>query len=161
MILGIDPGQTGAFALYTPRHERVLVHDMPVLEITVNKSLKKMLDLSAIKEWLLCHEMLISHVIMEKPTALPKQGITSAFNFGWTNGGLTGMIVGALSVRLTLVPPATWKHAMKLTADKDHCRLRASQLFPLDSAKWARKKDDGRAEAALLAHYGYHLGGLR
>jgi crossover junction endodeoxyribonuclease RuvC len=161
MILGIDPGQSGAFALYNPKHERVAVLDMPTLSITVNQSVKKMIDLSAIKEWLLCHEMLIAHVIMEKPTAMPKQGITSAFNFGWTNGGLTGLIVGALAVRLTLIAPATWKKSMKLTADKDACRLRASQLFPNDADKWTRKKDDGRAEAAMLAWYGHHLGGLR
>lgn len=161
MILGIDPGQTGALAIYNPKHGRVTVADIPTLALTVNKSVKHIIDLAAIKEWLCTHEILINHVVMEKPTAMPKQGITSAFNFGWTNGGLTGVIVGALAVRLTLIPPATWKRAMKLTDDKDACRLRASQLFPEDAPKWQRKKDDGRAEAALLAYYGYHMGGLR
>jgi hypothetical protein len=32
--------------------------------------------------------------------------------------------------------------------------LRASQLFPNQADQWKRVKDDGRAEALLIAYYG-------
>jgi hypothetical protein len=38
--------------------------------------------------------------------------------------------------------------------DKDVSRQRASALLPRHSGLWLRKKDDGRAEAALIAYYG-------
>jgi hypothetical protein len=41
--------------------------------------------------------------------------------------------------------------------NKDASRQKASMLFPKFAHLWARKKDDGRAEAVLLAHYGSKL----
>ena len=41
--------------------------------------------------------------------------------------------------------------------DKDASRLRAIQLFPVVANRLDRKKDDGRAEALLLAEYGRRL----
>ena len=58
--------------------------------------------------------------------------------------------------------PGTWKKAMKVAGGregKEQCRALALQLFPACAASFARKKDQGRAEAALLALYaGQHLG---
>ena len=48
------------------------------------------------------------------------------------------------------VSPSTWKAAMGLTSDKDKARERASFLIPTHKHLFARKKDDGMAEAALL-----------
>jgi crossover junction endodeoxyribonuclease RuvC len=42
---------------------------------------------------------------------------------------------------------------MHLSADKGESRRRATQLFPDYADQWTRVKDDGRAEAALLAFY--------
>jgi hypothetical protein len=53
------------------------------------------------------------------------------------------------------VPPATWKKHFGLSTDKDASRAYASSVFPDQSNLWARKKDDGRAEAALIAYYGW------
>ena len=54
-----------------------------------------------------------------------------------------------------LVTPQLWKKAMRLVADKDAARQRAVQLFP-ERAEWFRRvKDDGRAEAAMIALYGW------
>ena len=39
-------------------------------------------------------------------------------------------------------------------ADKDGARARASQLLPWAAHQWARAKDDGKAEASLIALYG-------
>jgi crossover junction endodeoxyribonuclease RuvC len=160
LILGIDPGLDGALAVYSPQHNAVQTWDLPMLHFLVNKKEKRYLDVSGLKVWMDDHDILFNHVIMENPNAMPKQGITSAFNFGQTIGLLIGLVTG-LGCKLTLVRPANWKRAMSLDSDKDKCRQRASQLFPKCAGQWLRKKDDGRAEAALLAYYGYHRGGLR
>jgi crossover junction endodeoxyribonuclease RuvC len=84
---------------------------------------------------------------------MPAQGVTSAFNFGFAAGALQGLVAGN-AIPMHLVAPLTWKRHYKLSADKDASRRRASQLFPAHSHLWARAKDDGRAEAVLLAYYG-------
>jgi hypothetical protein len=53
------------------------------------------------------------------------------------------------------VDPSTWKKSMHLTSDKNASRALASQYFPDCSDQWQRVKDDGRAEAALIAYYGW------
>jgi hypothetical protein len=40
-------------------------------------------------------------------------------------------------------------------AEKDGARARASQLLPQHAGHWPLKKHDGRAEAALIALYGW------
>jgi hypothetical protein len=46
---------------------------------------------------------------------------------------------------------------MFLTSDKDNSRVKAMELFPALTDDLARVKDDGRAEAVLLAEYGRRL----
>jgi crossover junction endodeoxyribonuclease RuvC len=61
---------------------------------------------------------------------------------------------------MTLVVPQVWKKAYGIPGgreNKDMARQKASMLFPKYAHLWARKKDDGRAEAVLLAHYGLKL----
>jgi crossover junction endodeoxyribonuclease RuvC len=53
-----------------------------------------------------------------------------------------------------MVSPAQWKRAMHLTSDKEQSRARALETFPVCAHHFARKKDHGRAEAALIALYG-------
>jgi hypothetical protein len=43
---------------------------------------------------------------------------------------------------------------------KDAARKRACQLFPQVAGLFSRVKDDGRAEAALLAYYAHHMKGV-
>ena len=50
--------------------------------------------------------------------------------------------------------PQRWKKALSLGQGKDAARARASQLLPAHAHYWQRVKDDGRAEAALIAVYG-------
>jgi hypothetical protein len=52
------------------------------------------------------------------------------------------------------VDPSAWKKTMRLSTDKNASRALASQYFPDCSDQWKRVKDDGRAEAALIALYG-------
>jgi len=162
VILGVDPGFTGALALYNPDRNTLTIEDMPTTTRRMsNKKLRTELNIPALLHWLDTH-LPVADVVawVEDPHALPKQGITSAFRFGHVCGAIQAALL-AYRVPLHLTPPATWKKAMGLSADKVGCQHKASQLLPAHAHSWPLKKHDGRAEAALLAWYGAHQGGTR
>lgn len=155
IFLGIDPGLGGALATYQKTESGVLIYaeDMPTFEITVNGKKKRQIDLYKLAGLFNNNFQIADHAFIEDPHALPGQGVTSSFNFG-ASCGVAQMAVASCGIPMTLVRPAIWKKALSLTADKDACRRRASQLFPRYASLFSRSKDDGRAEATLLAYYG-------
>jgi len=52
------------------------------------------------------------------------------------------------------VTPAVWKKHFKLSKNKGVSRSLACQRFPEAADQFTRVKDDGRAEAGLIALYG-------
>lgn len=68
------------------------------------------------------------------------------------DGIAEGVVAGA-GWPLTYVSPAKWKRDLRLSADKGASRRRAIELWPSWAELFARVKDDGRAEAALIAHW--------
>ena len=84
---------------------------------------------------------------------MPKDGAVQAFAFGKATGGVLGVLAG-LEVPTLEVRPAVWKVLMGVPADKNTSRAMAQKLFPRYAEKFKRVKDDGRAEAALMAQYG-------
>jgi crossover junction endodeoxyribonuclease RuvC len=130
--------------------------DMPVHEITTNGKRKRQLDLYALGRIIDSNAAQIERAIIEAPHAMPGQGVTSCFNFGFNCGAVQGIIAANL-IPMRLVAPATWKKAMGLSKDKDASRLKASQICPSASHLWCRVKDDGRAESFLLGKYGESL----
>jgi crossover junction endodeoxyribonuclease RuvC len=164
LILGIDPGLSGALALYAPtRGEYALtVTDMPVHVLKVNGKVRRRLDGHSLAR---CDAILAAptHAILENVHSMPKQGIASAFSFGKVFGAIEQCLIDR-NIPYTLVEPALWKRVLGVPADKDGARRRASQLMPRFANEWAairgvRNKDQagGRAEAALLAYYGSRL----
>ena len=71
---------------------------------------------------------------------------------GWAK--IAKACVDALGVAVTLVTPAKWKATLRVPADKSASRQRAAQLWPGLAGTFARVKDDGRAEAAMIGLYG-------
>jgi crossover junction endodeoxyribonuclease RuvC len=107
--------------------------------------------------WALDYDIVAATV--ERVHAMPGQGVTSMFSFGFAAGSLQQALASA-EIPVTLVTPASWKAIYGLRGgreNKDMSRTKASELFPGCEHLWARKKDDGRAEAVLLAHYGSKL----
>lgn len=151
-ILGIDPGLQGALALMDG--DGIHIHDIPLIKLTKAKKSQTMVDtyeLARIIDNL--NNKPIQKVCIESVHAMPKQGVTSCFNFGKTFGIILG-VVAANFIPVTLVTPQEWKRTLRVPADKDGARLRASQLMPKCSHYWNLKKHDGRAEAAMLAYWG-------
>ena len=155
-ICGVDPGLSGAICLMaipgsSPLPVKII--DMPTHEITVNGKRKRQLDLYQLGQFFDENSKYIKKAIVESPSAMPGQGVSSVFKFGYNCGAIQG-IIAANFIPMQLVHPATWKKDMGLTKDKDACRLKASQEMPSEAHNWARSKDDGRAESFLLALYG-------
>lgn len=139
--LGIDPGKTGALTL--------LDHVGGILWI------EDMTDLSgpALGAWIT--DLLDTHkayvVAIERVQGRSGQG--GADKFSVHCGALQGAI-GALGHRCELPTPTTWKKEYGLTkTDKKASRQRAAQLWPDHAGMFARAKDDGRAESALIAEW--------
>lgn len=150
LILGVDPGLSGAFALYDPMLENIAtICDVPTFKIKG----KTKIDLMQLAAWMKNWAPQTKLAMIEQPGAMPGQGVSSMFNFGKACG-IAEAMVAANFIRMQPVDPRTWKHEMKLTKDKDRSRQVASQMFPRQAELFARVKDDGRAEAALLAVYG-------
>ena len=151
-ILGVDPGLSGALALYGS--ESLTIFDMPTVERKVGGKTKRQIDAYQLGNWLDLHRNVILFTVIEDVHSMPAQGITSAFNFGFSTGVLHGAIC-ANQIPLKLVAPVVWKrHFGLIGQDKDASRLAASRVSPRYSHHWPLKKHDGRAEAFLLAVYG-------
>jgi len=89
--------------------------------------------------------------LIERAQAMPKQGASSGFKYGRAVGAIEA-VVACCAIPLTIVEPSIWKklHALR-GGDKEAGRQRALQLFPTAHELLARKRDHGRAEAALIA----------
>ena len=153
MIIGIDPGLSGAVCLLGG--DRLEVFDLPTIERVVNGKAKRQLDLhSLVNDLRCCPLSAVKFVLIEQVSAMPGQGVTSSFNFGFTAGAIQG-VVTALGFPLRTVHPQVWKRKFGLLGQpKDASRAEASRRFPAYTGQWPLKKHDGRAEAALLALYG-------
>ncbi|MBF0255892.1 MAG: hypothetical protein HQL47_05400 [Gammaproteobacteria bacterium] len=157
MNLGIDPGLGGAAMLITSDGEEIIrCWDMPTTTSGKARTVNAALLADQIKEAI---EVSNQHgerlqAILEAVHAMPGQGVTSMFNFGVSFGVVQG-VLAALEVRTSLITPATWKKRAGLTGKpKDACRGLACSLWPEQAGLFARVKDQGRADAALIAFFG-------
>ncbi|HZF28717.1 MAG TPA: crossover junction endodeoxyribonuclease [Gammaproteobacteria bacterium] len=168
MIAGIDPGVSGAIAFLSMLPELGVAElvDMPVMQRgkTGNKQQINGAALGAVFRSFTDRGLKISHVYLEHVMGAPRKtgggsvmGAASAFNFGHSFGVIEG-VLGALQLPYSLITPGVWKKAANLIgAEKDMSRTRAIQLFPHCADQLERKKDIGRAEALLIAHFGRAL----
>jgi hypothetical protein len=150
LVLGVDPGLGGAFALYDPHAQALIaVEDMPTHEIRGKRHLDVYGLAQKIEKW----AGRTRFAIIEEVKSAPHQGVASTFKFGFVTGVVTG-IIAAHYIPSKTIPPAVWKLALGLPHGKDASRKRASEMFPRQADLFSRSKDDGRAEALLLAVFG-------
>lgn len=167
-VIGIDPGLDGAIALYRPFHHlpgmRLVVWPMPT---TTSRTTRKRsvcartlhATLTMAQEAITdgcCWSDRATQVYLENVHASPQMGVTSAFSFGRSFGVTQGTLV-PFGFEVILVEPQVWKHATGTPREKNAARARAAALFPDAAYQWARAKDDGIAEAALIAWYGANV----
>ena len=153
-LIGIDPGVSGAIVVTSGDASRILcVCDMPTVEIRGKRHVCPTTLRSAIR----FHHHLEPigrppTVIVEHVQGVQQSGATSAFNFGRGFGVIEGVVAG-LGLACELVRPQVWTKALRVSRDKGSHREAAMRLWPDHADKFARVKDDGRADAALLCHW--------
>jgi crossover junction endodeoxyribonuclease RuvC len=151
-IIGIDPGLSGAVAVLTGA-DSLAVLDMPTMTVERNGKAKRQVSATELAEIIYTMKNDDCHVYCERVGAMAGQGVTSVFSFGRSFGMIEG-ILAALKMPVTFVAPATWTRAIGRSPGKDASRARAMELFPDYEYFFKRVKDDGRADAALIAHWG-------
>ena len=148
LIIGVDPGVSGAIAAWDGSTLRVF--DTPTLEIKKNGKNRNVIDLHELAR-LVKDLQPVDKVYMELVGAMPGQA--GMFTFGDAFGVVRG-IFAAYFTPIEYVSPMRWKRRMAVLGGKDGSLAKAKQLLPAYAGLFARKKDDGRAEATLLALYG-------
>jgi len=93
-----------------------------------------------------------THAVLERVSAMPKQGVSSTFKFGWSLGCLEALLVASETPH-DLVTPAQWQKVMRCRSkgDKSVTKQAAARLFPqVEITNW-------NADAYLLAEYARRL----
>lgn len=147
MIIGIDPGISGAMAWVSSEGHLIRTADMPT--ITIRK--KNRIDVAALADALSPVTRASVEVVIEGVASMPTDGRAGAFSFGYAAGVIEGVIVG-LGLSYRIVQAAKWKRAAGVPADKGAVRLEAQRLWP-GATDFRRVKDHNRADAALLARW--------
>ena len=95
-----------------------------------------------------------THAFVESASTRPGEGPTGALAFGRARGVIEGVLAAA-GVPCSFITPPSWKRTVGLTlASKDASRAEAIRRWPNHAELFARVKDDGRAESALIAAAG-------
>ena len=157
-IAAIDPGQTGGLALIKFQH-CIEAEPMPV--IPKPKGGGHMLDLPAIvtllERWVSLFEL--SHVFLERAHAMPKQGVTSMFNYGMGFGQIEG-ILATIPLKYTMVEARSWTKVMWEGTAAGESKARSlivtRRLFPAVKLTVGRSTvpHKGIVDALLIAEYG-------
>lgn len=153
-VIGLDPGLDGALAFLELNPDTgkltLMVLRMPAVSA---KAKGRDLNVSELAQDFNLMYFGAEHAFLEKVGAMPNQGVSSMFKFGYTCGVPRGLIA-AYGIPVTYVPPAKWKGDLRLGSTKEYARFRAAELFPDYAHEFKRVKDDGPAEAALIAWWG-------
>jgi crossover junction endodeoxyribonuclease RuvC len=145
-VIGVDLGSAGALALLVDG-DLVEVADMPILRDGPNSrpTVNPALLAPFFRRW----NPRIAYI--EFVSARPGEGPTGAFAFGRSRGCIEG-VLGALAVPVAWITAPAWKRALGLSfASKDAARSEAIRRWPAQAELFARVRDDGRAESALIA----------
>jgi len=146
--IGIDPGQKGGLA-YLANGQ---ITEYTLMPLTVHDVVLWVSDRLHNADGPVS-------LVAELAQAMPKQGVTSSFNYG-RHFGQFEAIAAALGIPYHEVRPAIWKKAMGLNAAKVDSVTLCQRLFPgVDLIpNGCRVAKDGIAEACLIAEWARRQG---
>lgn len=139
MILGIDPGVSGAAA----------VVDNGGCESKVfSKGTERDMYL-----WVKERAIFIKKAWLERVRSRPGQGVATTFTFGTNYGWWRGVLI-ALEIPFEEVIPGVWQKHLKCLSkgDKNVTKRKAQELYPKVTVT------HGNADALLIATYGERTG---
>jgi crossover junction endodeoxyribonuclease RuvC len=149
-VVGIDIGVTGAIAVMDESGALIAVHDMPCL--ADGPVGRRSINAPLLSELLAKPHAV--RVYIEHVGVRPQEGAVGAFAFGRCRGVVEGACA-ALCLSVTFLTPPVWKRIIGIppgkNGAKDMARSEAIRRWPAHASLFARVKDDGRAESALIA----------
>ena len=166
MLCGIDCGVSGAIAWFSDEGPLIDIQDMPTVAVMVGKTTRNRLVPAQLADMLRQPGRQPTAAYVEQVQPMPKNGSIAGFGLGHAFGQIEG-VLATLGVTIHLIPSKSWKRhwgaplaSMTDAQRKEWARQRELQLWPGLAASMARKKDHGRAEAALIGAYGisWYLG---
>ena len=146
LYIGIDPGLSGAWGMIDHHGCYWSCGDM-------HHDTEGILDTERIwDEMCQARDRLDTKVFIEKVHSMPKQGVSSTFKFGMAFGGALSL-ARRFKTEVVMVTPQLWKKTLVLNSDKQLSLDMAREIFP--QAPLHLQKHNGRAEALLIALYGF------
>jgi len=135
IILGIDPGASGGFAIVS--HDLSSVNVIAYAKMTPHDIVEVLRPAKITKAYI------------EGVGAMPGQGVVSVWKFGQNFGWWLGVLT-ALGIPFEKVQPLKWQTAMRCRTggDKNVSKAKAQELFP------RVKMTHALADALLIAEYG-------
>jgi crossover junction endodeoxyribonuclease RuvC len=151
MIIGIDPGCSGAIVVMTEGGNYVAHLNMPTIKVGTKSRVNGAAVAAFLRETI---GEFNAHAYLEQVGAMPGQGVSSMFTFGHAAGVVEGLLQG-LGIPYSLITPQAWKRRAGLIgSDKDAARSRAIQLFPDLRILDLKGKGQAVADAILIARFG-------
>jgi Holliday junction resolvasome RuvABC endonuclease subunit len=143
IYLGFDPGFSGAWGMIDHNDGYISCGDMihNGSHILTDEVFKKISQARQNDDMV---------VVIELVASMPKQGVSSTFKFGMAFGSVIAL-AERLHCPFQFVTPRVWKKALGLDSDKAKSLSLARDLWP--NAPLSRVKDNGRAEALLIAEW--------
>lgn len=172
LIIGVDPGSaTGGLALMI---DGVLtaVADMPIKAFVKRSKGNKLRDIiggspshthhelddaaviAILREWLAGRT---GTMFLEEAHGRPRQGLVTTGRLMSAFGALRAIGL-ALGLEVEVVSPNTWKPALACPATERGACDRAIDLFPHMAKEFKRVRDNHKAEASMIALWGYRHG---
>ncbi len=152
IIVGIDPGLTGAVAAVDSAG-RCTVEDMPTVDLPGAGLVRRRVDGLALAR-MLRNMVPAGHaclVVIEDVQAMGGSAVQTMGSM-MRSVGSTEAAVEILRMPIKRALPRTWKKFYGLASEKADSLRIARELYPTAPLKLA--KHHNRAEALLLAHYG-------
>lgn len=164
LIAGIDPGLTGAIAIYDADADRLIaVWDIPTFKEKVGASERRRLDVKGLKTLLHTAELMgVAMVGIEKVQGWGGKGqsASAGFQFGYVFGKIESAVEDVFSLwndfPFVSARPDVWKLRDKVPKDAKAIAKMAKVAFPGHGYRFYGPKGaplHDRAEAALLARY--------
>jgi crossover junction endodeoxyribonuclease RuvC len=147
-ILGVDIGAAGALAALTDAGDLIDVWDMPTLRDGPKN--RRTVNAPLLAE--IVYKSHADRAFVERVGPRPMEGAVGAFAFGDCKGVIRGCLAAA-AIPSVFITPVQWKRIVGVPPGKDmkdQARSNAIRRWPGKAQLFARKMDDGRAEAALI-----------
>lgn len=170
IVVGIDIGLSGAFAVAQDANLLAL-EDLPIRERPGTAMIRREIDAKQLAFRLratLGDRIDEAIAVLENVRGMRKggdaspQGSSSVFAFGETKGAIRG-VCESLGIETKWVEPIVWKRWFGIAKDEKgtFAREKATVVFGTTATAGMldRVKDHNRAEACLLARYGWQKWG--